>query len=93
MAYATSNPPALIAQGIGGVNKIFDYRSTDATGDVDASGYVTNGYALGMRANDVVLVHDTDASPVAQTIHTVTTATTTAVDLSNGVAAGSTNSD
>ena len=93
MAYSASNPPVLLAQGIGGVGKIFDYRSTDASAAVDASGYVTDGYALGLRANDTVLVHDTDASPVAQTIHTVTTSTTSATDLSDGVAAGSTNSD
>ena len=93
MAYSTSNPPVLVAQGIGGTNKLFDYRSTDAGSAIDASGYFTNGYALGMRQNDTVLVHDTDASPVAQTIHTVTTSTTSATDVSDGVAAGSTNSD
>lgn len=93
MAYSTSAPPALVAQGIGGANKIFDYRSTDAASAVDASGYITNGYELGMRQGDTVLVHDTDASPVAQTIHTVSTSTTSTTDLSDGVAAGSTNSD
>lgn len=93
MAYATSNPPVLLAQGIGGVGKIYDYRSTDPSTDVDASGYVTDGYALGLRANDTVLVHDTDASPVAQTIHTVSSSTTSATNLSDGVAAGSTTSD
>jgi hypothetical protein len=93
MAYATSNPPVLISQGIGGVGKVFDYRSTDPTATLDASGYITNGYDLGMRQNDVVLAHDTGASPVAQTIHTVASSTTTATDLSDGVAAGSTDSD
>jgi hypothetical protein len=63
MAYTTSNPPALVAQGIGGVAKIFQYRSTDASTVVDADGYVTNGKDLGMGVGDAVVVVDTDASP------------------------------
>jgi hypothetical protein len=63
MAYTTSNPPALLAQGIGGVGKMWQYRSTDASSAVDADGYVTNASALGMTVGDGVIVVDTDASP------------------------------
>jgi queuine/archaeosine tRNA-ribosyltransferase len=92
MTYSTSNPPILIAQGIGGALKTFKYTSTDTTGDVDAAGYITNGYDLGLRAGDQVIALDNDASPLALTSHVVTTATSTSVDLSNGVDIGSTNS-
>ena len=93
MAYSTSIPPILISQGIGGTLKTFKYSSVDATTLVDASGYFTNGYDLGMRAGDTVISLDNDASPLAQVIHVVSAASSTAVDLSDGVAAGSTNSD
>ena len=93
MSYSTSSPPILIAQGIGGGNRLWFYSSTDASTVVDASGYITNGYSLGMRQGDAVLVLDSDASPVALTCHVVTTATSTAVDLSDGVSVGVTNSD
>lgn len=91
MAYATSNPPYLISQSIAG-KRIWGYDSTDAAATVDASGYITNGYALGMRQNDIIFVTDTDASPVAVTSHVVNVSGTT-IDLSNGVDVGSTNSD
>lgn len=63
MAYTTSNPPALLAQGIGGVGKMWQYRSTDASSAVDANDYISNASALGMTVGDSVIVVDTDASP------------------------------
>lgn len=93
MTYSTSNPPILIAQGIGGALKTFKYSSTDPTATLDASGYITNGYALGLRAGDQVIALDNDASPLALTSHVVSSATSSTVDLSNGVDIGSTNSD
>lgn len=93
MAYSTSAPPMLIAQNVGGSFKLWVYRSTDAATDVRVSGYFTNGYALGMRAGDLVLVIDTDASPIAQQWMQVNAATTTTVDLSDGVAITATDSD
>lgn len=92
MAYSTSNPPVLTNQAVGGVGKEWFYSSTDASTAVDASGYFTNGYQLGMRTGDFVRVIDSDASPVTQTIHVVTVSGTT-VNLSDGIAAGSTNTD
>jgi hypothetical protein len=83
----------LLTQNIFGTRKVWFYASVDAAATVDASGYITNGYDLGMRAGDVVLVLDTDASPLALTAHVVSSSTTTATDLSNGVDIGSTNSD
>jgi len=93
MAYATSNPPILISQGIGGVGKMFFYASTDAQADVDAAGYFTDGYDRGMRAQDHIIAVDTDASPIASSLHMVNAATSTSVDLNNGVAVTATDSD
>lgn len=58
MAYATTNPPCLMVPSIGAKPQIWAYRSTDVVGDVDASGYFTNGEALGMKLGDMVWVYD-----------------------------------
>jgi hypothetical protein len=62
MAYETSNPPALIAQGIGGAGpKVYAYNDDDAAADVDADGYITNGSALGLAVGDLVFHEDLSA--------------------------------
>lgn len=91
MAYATTNPPVLLMQGIAGF-RIWKYESTDPASAVRAAGYFSNGYKLGMRANDVVIVTDTDSSN-ATTIHTVNAASSTSVDLTDGLAVGTTDTD
>lgn len=90
MTYATSNSPYLITQGIGGVRKMWAYSSSDPTATVRAAGYFTNGYDLGMRANDIVILHDTTTQIVSS--HTILTATagTTTVDLGDGTTIGAT---
>lgn len=93
MAYSTSNPPALIAEGVGGNFRLWAYKSTDAPAAVRVSGYITDGYALGMRAGDLVLVVDTDASPITLQLMIVTSATASAVDLSDGTAVTATDTD
>lgn len=87
MTYSTSVPPILISQGIAGQYATWRYNSTDGASTVDASGYITNGGNLGMKVGDLVIVTDTDASPVIVTTHRVVTVSSTApgaVDLSNG---------
>jgi hypothetical protein len=91
MAYATSNPPVLITQGIAGF-RIWKYESVDAATLVRVSGYFTNGWQLGMRVNDIVFVTDTDSSN-ATTIHTVNLASSAGVDLTDGLAVGTTDTD
>lgn len=93
MAYATTNPPSLISQAVSGGRKVWLYASTDTATAVRVSGYITNGYQLGMRAGDIVLMIDTDASPIAASWMIVTSASSTTTDLSNGVAITETNSD
>lgn len=92
MAYSTSTPPMLVGGGIGGTPRIWMYVSADANTAVDASGYFTDGYTLGMRAGDFVWVQDSD--DLVWYGHSVITATATAVDLGSGVAMSSaTNGD
>ena len=91
MAYATTNPPALLVQAV--ANKRFwIYVSADASATIDASGYITNGYTLGMRDGDLVFAYDT-GNKIWST-HTVINTSGTTIDLANGTVVGSsTNSD
>lgn len=74
MAYSTSNPPEKLVSNLDGTFNIWVYRSTDASTVVDGANYFTNGVSLGMKAGDMVWVVDTDASPVAGTLHFVNAA-------------------
>ncbi len=85
MAYSTSNPPNMIAQSVGASPALWVYASADAHGDVDAANYFTNGQALGMRVNDVVVVVDTGTSA---TLHTVTAVTASGATVSAAVVGG-----
>jgi hypothetical protein len=51
MAYSTSNPPRLIAQGIA-AGREWLYQSSDPSTTVDDTDYFSNGYNLGMRVGD-----------------------------------------
>lgn len=75
MAYATTNPPFVVGNpGIGNGNSVWMYVSTDVHTDVDATDYFSNGDALGMKVNDVVIVVKSTAT-IGATIHSVTTVT------------------
>lgn len=97
MAYETSNPPFLIAKGVGSGRGVWMYVDADAITSVRVSGYFTNGYSLGMRAKDIILVVDEDASPISAQICIVNAASksgsTETVDISDGVAITATDSD
>jgi Fe-S cluster assembly scaffold protein SufB len=74
MAYSTSLPPVQVASGFGSGAALFIYSSADVHTDVDATDYFTNGSALGMKVNDVVIVVKTTAT-IGATIHVVTAVT------------------
>ena len=78
MAYATTNPPAQLVQGIGSAPSLWVYKSTDAHTDVDAAGYFTNAANLGMKAHDVMIVVDTDSTTC--TIHGVNVTDVTTIN-------------
>jgi hypothetical protein len=73
MVYAASNPPDKLSQGLTGGRTLWVYVSADAHGTVDDTDYFTNGDALGMKVNDVVLVISTGSS--LATIHAVSAVT------------------
>lgn len=92
MAYATTNPPGLWLHTVSGGPRVWYYSSADAKATVDASGYFTNGYAMGMRDGDLCFVYDT-ANKIWST-HTVINTSSTTIDLADGTNVGiSTNSD
>jgi hypothetical protein len=74
MAYATSNPPQRLAGSGPDGGQLWYYASTDVHTDVDATDYFSNGHALGMRVDDIVMVTKTTAT-VGATLHTVTVVT------------------
>ena len=90
MAYVTTNPPKLIAQGIN-EGRIWKYDSADALTLVRVAGYFTDGYDLGLRAGDMVIVTDTDTA--ATSLSFVNAATATSVDLADGTALTATDTD
>jgi hypothetical protein len=76
MPYSVSNPPLVIAQGGGGASpSLWIYNSEDVHTDVDAPGYFTNGFELGMKVNDFVLVGKSTAT-IGATLHLVSTVVT-----------------
>lgn len=95
MTYAGSGLK-LISQGIGGnAQKIWAYSSTDAVTTVRVTGYFSDGYFRGMRVGDLVLVLDSDASPITGSLCWVTDVnlTTGVADISDGVTITGTDSD
>lgn len=58
MGYSVSNPPQLIAQGIGGSGKLWLYKSTDDENAFDDTDYITNADDLGMTTGDLVMAID-----------------------------------
>lgn len=92
MAYSASNPPRLVAQPIAGL-RMWQYTSTDDVATVRVSGYFTDGWELGMRAGDIVLVLDNNAAPITGAWCWVTSAVSGTVDLSDGVTVTGTDSD
>lgn len=91
MAYSTSNPPTLVTQGgiDGSQQRRWAYGSTVDVSTViaDTTGYFTDGYARGMRLNDLVDVTLTGGTVTVVT-HRVKVATTTGITLGAGTTIG-----
>lgn len=74
MAYSTSNPPKLVASGIGGGGvRLWIYNSTDLPAAVAAADYFSDGDHRGMRVGDIVFVTVTASGDT--TLHSVTDVT------------------
>ena len=94
MTYAVTNQPYRVAGGLSGGRSIWFYEDEDDVATVRVDGYFTDGYDLGMRTGDLVIVLDNDASPITGALCWVTSATAAdGVDLSNGVTITGTDSD
>lgn len=68
MTYAVTNPPKCFGQAVGGGPRVWIYVDEDPHATVDTTDYFTNGEALGMQVDDVVVVVDQGAGA---TLHTV----------------------
>lgn len=91
MAYSAAAPPALQFQAMAGV-RFWHHTSADATGDVDAAGFITDGGRLGMKVNDYVIHKDSTTDATAATMHKVLTVSSTypgAVNLDAGTVVAS----
>tara|TARA_R110000850_G_scaffold269167_2_gene401014 strand:- start:10266 stop:10559 length:294 start_codon:yes stop_codon:yes gene_type:complete len=97
MAYSTANPPNLLAQvmarGVNNEGRLWVYTHIDAPALVRVSGYFTNGFDIGLRVNDTVIVTDSDATPVTTSLMIVTSDTNGVIDLSDGTPITATDTD
>lgn len=72
MTYAATGLRCLIP-AVGGGPAVFIYSSADAHGTVSGAGYLEDGDAYGMKADDVCIVVDTNVPTC--TIHHVASVT------------------
>jgi len=94
MAYSTSNPPALVSQLLGKAGgSVWIYDSADAATVVRVTGYITNGYDLGMKIGDIVDQIDSAGATVAHRYVVKSVAVDGAADLSDGTAVVVTDTD
>jgi hypothetical protein len=71
MAYASSNPPQLVASADdGSTPQLWAYVSADASAVVAGTGYFADANNLGMRVGDTILVSESD-NGYAAVLHTV----------------------
>ena len=92
MAYATTNPPRLIAQSVGAASgALWYYTSTDNAAAVRVANYFTDGFDLGIKAGDVLLMVDTD--DFASAIMVCNASADGAVDFTDGTAVAATDTD
>lgn len=74
MSYATTNPPVCLVPSTGGHSALWVYKHTDVHTDVDEADYFSNGDALGMAVDDIVLVIKSSTTK-GVTAHTVASVT------------------
>lgn len=93
MAYSTSIPPICLVPSFDNTSpSLWIYYSTEIGSAADNAAYFTNGLALGMKVNDIVLVSASGTGAIS--CHGVKAVGSTTTDLYDGTAVGSTvNSD
>jgi len=73
MAYTSANLSLAVAAGPAG-QQIWTLHGTDVHTDADASDFISDGDARGMRVNDILFYTKTTAT-IGVTMHTVTVVT------------------
>lgn len=91
MAYNQNNL-ALEVQPIAG-KRVFQYVSADSIATVNNTGYISNGYQMGLRVQDLVRVVDTATPSHSLCVVISSNATTGAVNLSDGTTIAQTDGD
>jgi hypothetical protein len=93
MAYATTNPPALMVPRLGGGVAFWHYNSADAATVVRVTGYISDGAALGMKVGDLVFQTDLAAGAVGHVYMVKSVTAGGSADLSDGTAIVATDTD
>lgn len=94
MAYATTNPPALVSQLVGKAGgKMWIYDSADAASVVRVAGYITNADDLGIAVGDVIDQIDSAGATVAHRYVVNSVTAGGACDLTDGTALSLTDTD
>lgn len=78
MAYSASTPPRLVVPGLAGGPAIWTYASTDPSTGVQATGYFSNGAALGIKTGDILFSCVTSSGMAIATMTTVASSASTA---------------
>lgn len=91
MAYNQNNLALISTTMFNGAWRLWVYRSADALATVVAAGYISNGYDMGMKVDDMVIVVDTTNHLTDFCIAASVTANGSA-DLTNGLRVTATNS-
>jgi len=73
MAYVSAQWNLLVS-GVGGSPSLWLGRGEDIHGDADATDFIADGSAKGMRVNDIVLYQKTTAT-IGVTVHVITAVT------------------
>lgn len=85
-----AHPGSPTTHGVNGKGpQMWVYTSTDVSTVVDADGFFTNGYNLGLRLGDLVICNErvSGGATTLTTMHAVSKSTATGgCDLSNGTA-------
>ncbi len=74
--YDTANPPHKVWGTLAGASAWYYTDADDAAATVATAGYFTNGYALGMRAGDILYIVETEnAAPFLLVLASITAST------------------
>jgi len=98
-AYSTANPPALIAQGIGGAacHRIWTLAGVHVTTDADAAGFITNASDLGMKVGDTLFLSDTTTAATtlvfSHVVNSVTAGGAGNISVGTAIGVGGTSGD